>query len=180
MRTVVPSIRRNAPSLPMLAWRTRVFLVCPAPGSGLPGGSPWEGWGHDSAMPIRNAAAAACVGYPSVGLLGHGHALPRLLLGRLQANAGALPAQVRGDRASIGALRCVSHCRCHTSCVAIGSEFDAFGRRSSAAFAKHGSSRRTAVQSAHRTFCEAGRSLESMARSARPRTGCKCRRRYLL
>jgi hypothetical protein len=115
-----------------------------------------------------------------VGLLGHGLALPRLLLGRLQASAGALPAQVRGDRASIGGLRCVSHCRCHTSCVAIGSEFDAFGRRSSAAFAKHGSSRRTAVQSAHRTFCEAGHSLESMARSARPRTGRKCRHRYLL
>jgi hypothetical protein len=123
--------------------------------------------------PLPALASQAC------GLLRHGLARPRLCLvdpGR----AGASPAKDRGDRASIGMLRCVSRCRCHTSCVAIGSEFDPLGRRSSVAFAKHRSSRPTAVQSAHRTFCEAGHSLESMARSARPRTGRKCRHRYLL
>jgi hypothetical protein len=85
-----------------------------------------------------------------------GLGLPRLFTRRS-------PGQVRGDHASISTLRCVSRCRYHASCVAIGSELDAFCRRSSAAIAKHGSSCPTAVQSAHRTFCEAGHSLESMA-----------------
>jgi hypothetical protein len=45
-----------------------------------------------------------------------------------------------GDHASIGTLRSVFRCRRHASCVATGSEFDLFGRRSSAAFVSPNSS----------------------------------------
>jgi hypothetical protein len=85
-----------------------------------------------------------------------------------------------GDHASIGTPQSVFRCRRHASCVATGSEFDVFDRGNSAAFTTHGSSGPTAVRSARRTFCDAGHSLESMARSARPRTRRKRRRRCLL
>jgi hypothetical protein len=42
MRTVVSPPEGTRRRCPTLAWCARVFLVCPARGPGLPGGSPWE------------------------------------------------------------------------------------------------------------------------------------------
>jgi hypothetical protein len=68
MRTVVSSTGRNAPPLPHVgmvrAGFPRVSRARPRPTRWVTLG----GWGHDSAKPIRNSAAAVGVGSASVGL----------------------------------------------------------------------------------------------------------------